>query len=979
MKQKKYGRVIFQSMVMFFLSFLLCAVSAQAAGNDGGDEAGTAVALYNNRNGLPTSEANAVVQSGDGFIWIGGYSGLIRYDGNEFYRFDATTGITSVVSLYVDSKDRLWIGTNDRGIVLYEHGDFSFFGKEQGLQSVSVRSITEDQSGNIVFATTEGVSYIDAQNELHTLEDARLLGNYTCELRQDAQGRIYGETLSGDAFIIENLEVKVFCEGEDMDFGVVACICPDPNREGWAYLGTEGSWVIAGDLSDEMRSYEKINVAPLANVNMIYSVSEDELWICADNGVGYIDRNGRFHEQSGLPMNNSVDEMIVDYEGNLWFVSSRQGVMKISENRFHNISAEAGLADAVVNTTCMFQDALYIGTDTGLYVLDKDKRQVENIMTRLLAGIRIRSIKKDSEGNLWLCTYSENGLICYDGKEGYRCYTETDGLNSNRVRTVEEMSDGTIVVATSGGVNLIRDGEIVASFSEAEGVRNTETLSVCEGDDGRIYLGSDGGGIYVIDGEQVYGIGEKDGLASEVILRIKKDPMRAGYWIITSNSIAYMEHEEVHTITNFPYSNNFDIFFNETGEIWILSSNGIYVVDGDALAANENDMSYSFYNVDSGLPCTPTANARSYIAKDGTLYISGSSCVSSININRQSEHAESVKLTIPYIEIDDTMMYLEDGDSITVPNDCKRLTIYGYALTYALRNPHVSYYLEGFDEEPVLISKLDMEPVSYTNLRGGTYVFHLSVVNELTGETENEITVTLIKEKAIYERIWFWAVIILAIVLLSLAVVGFYISKKTVHLVEKQKEQKLFINQIIRAFAKSIDIKDHYTNGHSFRVADCARKIAQRLGYDDTKVENVYNIALLHDIGKIAVPDTILNKPGKLTSEEYAMIKQHAKYGYDILKEIESFPELALGAGYHHERIDGAGYPFGKSGEEIPYVARIIAVADTFDAMNSTRPYRKKMPKEEIVAELKRVSGTQLEPEIVDVLLQLMDENAFEE
>ena len=142
MKQKKYGRVIFQSMVMFFMSYLLCAVSAQAAGNDGGDEAGTAAALYNNRNGLPTSEANAVVQSGDGFIWIGGYSGLIRYDGNEFYRFDATTGITSVVSLYVDSKDRLWIGTNDRGIVLYEHGDFSFFGKDQGLQSASERSIT---------------------------------------------------------------------------------------------------------------------------------------------------------------------------------------------------------------------------------------------------------------------------------------------------------------------------------------------------------------------------------------------------------------------------------------------------------------------------------------------------------------------------------------------------------------------------------------------------------------------------------------------------------------------------------------------------------------------------------------------------------------------------------------------------------------------------------------------------------------------
>lgn len=161
-------------------------------------------------------------------------------------------------------------------------------------------------------------------------------------------------------------------------------------------------------------------------------------------------------------------------------------------------------------------------------------------------------------------------------------------------------------------------------------------------------------------------------------------------------------------------------------------------------------------------------------------------------------------------------------------------------------------------------------------------------------------------------------------------------------------------------------------------MAKYAGMIARKMGYDENAADKVYNIGLLHDIGKITIPGEILNKPGKLTAEEYDVIKKHASNGYDILKEIEISPELALGAGYHHERVDGTGYPLGKTGDEIPTVAQIIAVADTFDAMNSTRPYRKQMPMEEIVAELKRVAGTQLNESIVEVLLQLIEEGAIE-
>lgn len=192
--------------------------------------------------------------------------------------------------------------------------------------------------------------------------------------------------------------------------------------------------------------------------------------------------------------------------------------------------------------------------------------------------------------------------------------------------------------------------------------------------------------------------------------------------------------------------------------------------------------------------------------------------------------------------------------------------------------------------------------------------------------------------------------------------------------IREEEESEIFLGQIIHAFAKAIDISDAYTSGHSFRVAEYSKLIAQKLGYCDEDLEDIYRIGLLHDIGKINIPKEILNKSGKLTEEEYEIIKNHAQYGYDILKGIDMLPNLAIGAGMHHERLDGRGYPHHRSEGEIPIIPRIIAVADTFDAMNSTRPYREQMTKNEIINELKRVSGTQLDGSIVNVLIGLIEE-----
>lgn len=252
------------------------------------------------------------------------------------------------------------------------------------------------------------------------------------------------------------------------------------------------------------------------------------------------------------------------------------------------------------------------------------------------------------------------------------------------------------------------------------------------------------------------------------------------------------------------------------------------------------------------------------------------------------------------------------------------------------------------------------------NIMGDITLF-LNDVVDITHQNQQDSTAQL-------RRIMLVQQILLSLLLVQSVITFILIVLRSV---KKQKESKIFVSQIIHSFAKSIDVKDKYTNGHSFRVATYARMIARKAGFSAEEAEEVYNIGLLHDIGKIAVPDEILNKPGRLNDEEFDVMKQHTVNGSDILQEIASAPNLALGAKFHHERIDGRGYPSGRKGDEIPQVAQIIAVADAFDAMYSTRPYRKQMPLETVIAELKRSSGTQLNPKYVDAWVDLISEGAL--
>ncbi|MCH5248971.1 MAG: diguanylate cyclase [Lachnospiraceae bacterium] len=191
---------------------------------------------------------------------------------------------------------------------------------------------------------------------------------------------------------------------------------------------------------------------------------------------------------------------------------------------------------------------------------------------------------------------------------------------------------------------------------------------------------------------------------------------------------------------------------------------------------------------------------------------------------------------------------------------------------------------------------------------------------------------------------------------------------------EKTREVELVTIQAITTVANTIDAKDDYTKGHSLRVAHYSDCLARKIGWSEEEIQNIHYIALLHDIGKIGVPDSVLNKPFKLTDVEFELIKNHTVRGAEILKDIKMFPNVSLGAKYHHERYDGKGYPGGLKGEEIPIVARIIGIVDSYDAMTSNRVYRKRLQDEIVRQELIKGKGTQFDPYLVDRFLELIDE-----
>ena len=734
------------------------------------DEEGYSAILYDNRNGVPTSEANAIAQTDEGFLWIGTYAGLIRYDGNNFERIESDEGILNTRCLYTDSRGRLWIGTNDFGLFLMIKDRFRSVDHAEQTVSVSIRSIAEDSEGLIYVGSAAGVFTVDDELKVSVLSDERLSSQTIAELRSGSDGLIYGITQEGDLFLLKHGALLSFLTHEDCGLAGIDSLLPDPVRPGLVYLayedsGTKSAHLCHGSPEDAFASAEILDVGPLSNVERMELIG-GEIWLCAGNGIGKWDGVG-LHRLNDVPMDKSVGHVMTDYEGNLWFTSSRQCLMKIVPNRFLDLFGQYALPEDVVNSTCMLDGQLFIGTDdSGLIVL-KDGKRLDRLpltsaatasgteldipdLLDYLKNERIRSVIRDSRGRLWICTWRhQTGLLRYDRGE-LVTFTKADGLFSDQVRTVSECADGTILAAQPEGVSVIRGDSVTACYGAEDGISVPSILTLTEGFHHELILGSDGGGIYVVEPDGLRHIGTENGLKSEVVLRIRRSSFRNLFWIATGNSLAYMTPDyQVTTIDDFPYSNNYDFYESSTGDLWVLSSNGIYVVSVDEMLQNES-VSAVFYGIPDGLPYIATSNSFSELTDDGDLYIAGVKGSVRVNIQEPFGNSAMLRIALPWIDIDGKRSYPDASGAYTFPRDAKKLTIYPYVFSYALTDPQISYRLEGFDTADITVRRSELTPVTYTNLRGGTYRF-LIRAEDPGGETGIVTSCRLNRAKALFE------------------------------------------------------------------------------------------------------------------------------------------------------------------------------------------------------------------------------------
>jgi energy-coupling factor transport system substrate-specific component len=980
----KFIRKVLVSLIVTSVLTSGLTVTVNAAVGDGDNYAGRFLAnyatkFYNmNYNNFPGDESNAVLQTKDGFIWFGGYNGLYRYDGTKFTVWDSVSpngfGSSNIRALFEDSNGILWIGTNDRGIVSYKDGIFTAYNRSHGLPSNTIRSITEGADGLIYGGTTEGIFRLDGDGKITPINLDTTVRQVVVSLCADEDNNIYAVLNNGELFVYTNDGRTVRHPYEPPVMAVRRV------SGGRIVAGTRNGEVLMMEFDGNGFTRSDIVETSLINITAVYQDFNGYIWLPAENGIGFID-DAEVYRHVGDPSGvGFYSGILQDYQNNYWITGTRGGITQLSVSALTNVNALLNIEAGTVNAVVLLNGDMYIGTNNGLLIIDESGSHVHADFTDTV-NTRVRGIFSDSLDNIWVCTYSELGVMRYTPSTGeYKSWTPVNGLISERTRLIRELPNGVVVVGTASGLSFIRGDEVITVNEAFDTETDIELPDIMILSmvylNGTLYIGTDGNGVYAVSAGGTKRYQESDGLTGGVVLRMLADPVNGGVWVAASPGLCYIDaNGQVQVIDKVPPYTFLDIMQFEDYLI-LMTSGMIMRTNANELIQPERPFVYYAIDRSSGLTALINANAWNLITPDGDLYFCTDRGVSIYGIKQQ------IASIIPFagvarIEVDGTEQ-TNFRNGITIPRDAYRLTIELSFLSFGLVGDAALYYkLAGQDKEPIRLNPSDNFDISYTNLKGGLYTL-LVWTEDSAGNIGSKIEIQLQKELQLLEQLS----VRIALAVLAAALVAFVIfaavKYRTRMLLRKQQEYRTIISQALSAIANTIDAKDSYTSGHSVRVAAYSVDIAKAMGMDKDFIENLYYIGLLHDVGKIGIPNEIINKPAALTDEEFNIMKQHSNIGHEILKEITAIQNLTAGAAEHHERWDGKGYSNGIAGRKISLEARIIAAADTYDAMSSDRSYRKGLPKDIILQEFKKCKACQFDPEVADIVIGLIERNHFD-
>ena len=624
----------------------------------------------------------------------------------------------------------------------------------------------------------------------------------------------------------------------------------------------------------------------------------------------------------------------------------------------------------------MYRGVTWLAGDNGLFCY-KNGQFIENDLTQLCKNVRIRHVSVTSGGAVLVSTYEKLGQLKYNLDGTLESWTTENGLVGSRVRVAEQFSNGDIYVGTTSGLSIISPDGTITNITKNEEIQNDYIMCIYEDKDGSVWVGTDGGGIFVLKDKQVVKkITKDDNLSGNVIFKIlnlRDDEL----WICTGTGLSIYKNDQIFSfssVSGLGYDSVFQVIQDYTQKVWFTTNQGIFNLKlseiDEVMAGTKNYVNPKFFTrqdgIDSGGVTSTSLSMKDNLGRIWFTLIDGFTIFDPV---RNESNNSAPKITIQEVLLDSEKTTFKDNTVILEPS-VKRLRINYTGISF-ISPEQITFKtkLEGFEKDYSEWTNLRI--ATYTNLEPGTYKFNVVAQNGDEIQSKNVAQLKIIKKPYFYQRPSFM-ISVLAIVI---GVVILIIKMRFDRLNRQKQETEKMSIEVIQALVGTIDAKDKYTNGHSIRVAQYSKMISKALGDSEEEQKRVYYSALLHDIGKIGIPDTIINKPAALTKEEYDIVKTHPEIGSQILRSITTMKEISVGARWHHEHFDGSGYPDKLKGEDIPKIARIIGVADAYDAMTSNRSYRKYLPQEKVRKEFEENKSSQFDSKMAEIMIKIIDED----
>ena len=789
--------------------------------------------VYSSENGLSCGEANDVVQTPDGILWIATYAGLYRYNGSSFRLMQDFSSVRNANCLYVDVEGRLWIGTNDCGLsICINERVVNVVDHSSGLPSDSVRCITRGTDGIYYAGTTGGMIALALGSGMKMLGPVEGVG-LAWGVSSGPDGFVSAVTDDGALCLINN---AVLVDRVTLSNGGEYFSCCTFSPDGLIYAGTSSGNIYLYRITQDggqpclkrvgAENLPLLHCPSFSTLRRILFASGDVVLVCSDNGIGYFDGAWDFHRINTGSFSSFIDNVTVDYQGNCWFTSSRRGLLRLSDSPVENIYRTTGMVPSVTNTVTWWNHSLYVGTDSGLDII-RNGHGIKNGLTEFFSGVRIRCLFTGSDGTLWVCTYGK-GLFPVKSADD-KSLVAVPGAGE-WVRMAAAFPDGTIAACSDAGIVYISDGTVRHTVPYHTALGGTSVLCLLPLDSHTLLAGTDGDGIALLrDGNVTRIFSAGDGLPSSVVLRLVRDVDGTGTFVVTSNSLCYLDGDfNLKLLDNFPYYNNYDLW-QEDSRLFVLGSAGIHVVEKDDLLSGKTPLLYELLDAKTGLTSPLTANAWNCFCRDGVSYLSCSAGVFSLDTSRFRAGKKSYRMMVSSIALDGTPYKVYRSLPFSIPRATEKIEIFPEVVNYTTVDPTVRYWLEGFDSKPTEILQSSLSSITYSNLPSGNYTFRIAVLDGPQGAVLEQSNYQLIKEKRIHDNkyfiVYFVAVGMLAVAWFTWCIVRTQIQntlamqKKELEFARAQMENlKLFAKFTNTAVAEAISTK---TIDFSPHLKDC--------------------------------------------------------------------------------------------------------------------------------------------------------------